>query len=76
LRGSGDLGQAKTNGMLISRVEQYFEGAERMSKPILVTDCVALIGSCLVSALMQSGNHHVTVVDDLSGGHLTNFLSR
>jgi UDP-glucose 4-epimerase len=43
-----------------------------MSKRILVTGGAGFIGSSLVGALIQSGNHHVTVLDNLSSGHLTN----
>ena len=43
-----------------------------MSKRILVTGGAGFIGSSLVGALMQSGIHRVTVLDNLSSGHLKN----
>jgi UDP-glucose 4-epimerase len=48
------------------------ERVDRMCKRILVTGGAGFIGSSLVDALMQSGNHRVTVLDNLSSGHLAN----
>jgi UDP-glucose 4-epimerase len=43
-----------------------------MSKRILVTGGAGFIGSSLVGALLQSGNHRVKAIDNLSSGRLSN----